>query len=76
MLNLCFWINNHEGGHFGEIPEVPEVSEVPDLINLHNSWNFRHVPEVLERMPEGMPKMLEWILEARSEAGSAGSNYF
>ena len=52
------------------------MSEVPDLINLHNSWNFRHVPEVLERMPEGMPKMLEWILEARSEAGSAGSNYF
>ena len=62
-----------EGGHFSE---MPEVSEVPDLINLHNSWNFRHVPEVLERMPEGMPKMLEWILEARSEAGSAGSNYF
>ena len=62
-----------EGGHFGEIPEV---SEVPDLINLHNSCHFPHVPEVLERMPEGMPIVLEWISEARSEVGSAGSNYF
>ena len=62
-----------EGGHFGE---MPEVSEVPDLINLHNSCHFPHVPEVLERMPEGMPIVLEWISEARSEVGSAGSNYF
>ena len=62
-----------EGGHFDE---MPEVSEVPEVNNSHNFCHFRHVPELLERMPEGMPKMLEWILEARSEAGSAGSNYF